>query len=899
MACARLTAPLLGVLMLLHAAAPVRAQGDDAAIRRLLNSLERIVQEGDRAAYHAVLAGTADPERVDEFAGLELRGGATKVVIQERDRQQLPGTLPGLGYRLAIDAFIESGDRARISSIQLDVKKVDDRWLVADQERLSFVDNLFRLSVNPEKQFDVTNVTIASEDLELTLVEGTVFVIETDRGITGLVFTGRGDMTFRPTPDTEKGQVRIFSGDDALASRFDALYVRASNVATHIDLAALVARPVDQRDLRRARDIFREESPKAFAVDLADLARDSWSLLPSDGDFLAEVRTRRFATITYSRSRSEAEDISVFDRRRGRTISTYASAAKLAERGRFYNEDDLAGYDVVDHDIDVGYTPERLWLEGRATIRLQARTFLGQLTLRLARSLVVQSVYSSDSGRLFHLRVHNQDTVLVNLPGGLAPGQTAAITIVYAGRLNPQTGDQETQQLDRDGIPRGSASDPYQPTAEPSFLFSNRSYWHPQAPISDYATATLRISVPAAYSCIATGEPAAGSPIVVGGREPASRKVYTFAATRPARYFSFVVSRLSTPEPSVITFDRGEDGDGKMAATEPAVFGAYGNLEFSVQSQPGQANRGREVGRQAADIVRFYESIIGDSPYQSLSLAVLEHLLPGGHSPAYFAIVNQPIASTPFSWRNDPASFQNYPEFFVAHEVAHQWWGHAVGWRNYHEQWLSEGFAQYFAALYAQQSRGDGVFASVMRQMRRWAVDQSDQGPVYLGYRLGHVKNESRVFRALVYNKSAVVLHMLRRLIGDAAFFSGVRRFYADSRFEKAGTADLQAAMETASGRSLERFFERWIYGATLPRLRFSHRVEPSGAGQQVVLRVDQDGELFDVPVTVTLEYADRSVDVIVPVTDRTVEVRVPVDGVLRRIEVSDDDGTLAEVDGP
>ena len=79
-------------------------------------------------------------------------------------------------------------------------------------------------------------------------------------------------------------------------------------------------------------------------------------------------------------------------------------------------------------------------------------------------------------------------------------------------------------------------------------------------------------------------------------------------------------------------------------------------------------------------------------------------------------------------------------------------------------------------------------------------------------------ENDGRVFRALVYNKGAVVLHMLRRLVGDEAFFRGLRRFYAESRFTKAGTDDFRAAMEAESGRSLERFFERWIYGSTLPQ---------------------------------------------------------------------------------
>ena len=284
-------------------------------------------------------------------------------------------------------------------------------------------------------------------------------------------------------------------------------------------------------------------------------------------------------------------------------------------------------------------------------------------------------------------------------------------------------------------------------------------------------------------------------------------------------------------------------------------------------------------------------------PYASFTLALTEHLTPGGHSPGYFAVLNQPFPNSPLVWRNDPASFDGYPEFFLAHEMAHQWWGQAVGWRNYHEQWLSEGFAQYFAALYAQHHRGNETFGSVMRQMRKWAIDTSDQGPVYLGYRLGHIRNEGRVHRALVYNKGGAVLHMLRRFLGDDAFFRGIRRFYFESRYKKAGTDDLRVAMEVESGRSLERFFERWIYASTLPKVKFSYRTEPGTTGASLLLHVEQEGELFDLPITFTIEYSDRpSADVVMPVSERITDLRVPLEGTLRGVEASKNDGTLAEI---
>jgi aminopeptidase N len=270
---------------------------------------------------------------------------------------------------------------------------------------------------------------------------------------------------------------------------------------------------------------------------------------------------------------------------------------------------------------------------------------------------------------------------------------------------------------------------------------------------------------------------------------------------------------------------------------------------------------------------------------------MVEAHLPGGHAPGYVAVINNPLPTSPFTWRNDPANFGNFPEFFLAHELAHQWFGQAVGWKNYHEQWLSEGFAQYLAALFARERRGDDAFRDILRQFRRWSIDQSDEGPIYLGYRLGHIKGESRVFRALVYNKGALVLHMLRRVVGDEAFFAGVRRYYKENRFAKAGTDDLRTAMEAESGLNLSRFFERWVFDSGLPSVRYS-----TGIGtDHVTVRFEQVGEVYDVPVTVTVHYGDGRVqDEVVVLRDAATDVRIPVRGPVRSVEINQDHAALA-----
>jgi aminopeptidase N len=163
---------------------------------------------------------------------------------------------------------------------------------------------------------------------------------------------------------------------------------------------------------------------------------------------------------------------------------------------------------------------------------------------------------------------------------------------------------------------------------------------------------------------------------------------------------------------------------------------------------------------------------------------------------------------------------------------------------------------------------------------------------VHLGYRLGHIKNDSRIFRALVYNKGASVLHMLRRLVGDEVFFTGLRTFYEEQKYRKAGTDDLRRVLEAASGKPLERFFERWIYESGIPTIRFSTIAE-NGA---LVVRFEQSGDLtYDLPVTVSVTTTTgRISDVVVPLTESVVEHRITVDGPVRQVQVNRDNAALA-----
>jgi hypothetical protein len=825
------------------------------------------------------------PAKVEAYVGSLLMPGSVRTTLRLRDRSQLEGAPPGDGYSVVVEFFIETPGRARIVTAGMDMRRPPNgdlsTWRFVNAESLAFVEGLYKLRID-KRPLTARNLEITSEDLVLQLAEGTVFRVECDDGVTGLILLGRGAMTFSPTAAAERGQLRLFSDNDTLSSPFDAAFVRISpsDYNERVSASTLTEGVADARQARRAEEAFSDYASKSFNVDLQDLSADSWYLLPPLGDFLAEIETRRFDTLTYTMTAEQAEDISVFRRKDRLTLALYPSVGKLAARGRFYSDDALRDYDVLDYNVEATIDPERRTLRGRTRLLIRVRsTSVSTLRLRLAETLAVSGITSVEYGRLLHIRIRNQNTVVVNLPRIVLQDSDLTLVVTYAGEVPSQEPDTDTISLAPD-TQEQSAPD----LREPTLLLSNRSYWYPQNPVPDYATASIRVFVPPGFTCVASGHPLPASDVVslrdiVSGQDGPA---FAFRADQPLRYLALVVTRLTRiGEGRVVIENQTDPGSG------------VDSISVSVSAHNSLRGQSRQVAHDAQSILQFYSSLMGDAPYTSAAIALIESDLPGGHSPGYFAVINTPVAFATMNWRGDPASFDSFPQFFLAHELAHQWWGQAVGWKNYHEQWISEGFAQYFAALYAQRSRGDRVFTDMLRQFRRWSLAESDQGPVHLGSRLGLVKREPRVFRALVYNKGAGVLHMLRRLLGDDVFFAGLRRFYMDRRYQKAGTEDFERAMEAESGRVLDRFFERWIYGSGIPRVRYSTQL----GDKQVVVRFQQSGDqVYDFPVTLTITYTDgRTANVVVPVTDAEVERSIPTDGPVRRIQVNQDSAALAE----
>lgn len=682
---------------------------------------------------------------------------------------------------------------------------------------------------------------VVAEDLVLEVQQGVGLAAFAGSRPTALVLVGRGTMRFSPPIRSEQRQLQLLSGTPTLAVEFDSAYVRL-----HPDLFESHVMPSAFReggpagDLpRRARAIFDDQVGRSFSQEVLQGHGPSRRIaaLPGKEEFLAEVHTRRFGGLSYLRLPSEPEDVVLLDHDRGRTLVAYPSGGHRAAAGFAYGDEYGLPYEVSHYDIDASLDPGRLALIGRTRLRLRALEALETVRLRLDRGLIVSAVRSADQGAHEFLQQPESATLLVRLVPPLGAGREITLEVSYAGTVVPQTllpGSKPGEGAELSGLIGGPAVVPSRPLRDglanrrdaASLLYSNRVYWFPQSPVRNHTTVVLRVDVPPGFLALASAPP--DGPAATG---PSGQRTFTFRTDRPVRYVALLVGRLLPL--------------GEPASPAPP-------LVHGVSSQQ-LAERARAAVRDATDMVRFFSTLAGDLPFPPLTLALVEGPGPAAHSPAYLAILGEPLGWNPASAGDDPAYYAGEPEFFLAHEIAHQWWGQAVGWRNYREQWLSEAFAQYLGALYIGHRHGEEAFAQVLAWMNRWATGVVQQGPVSLGIRAGQVTGRREQFIAIVYNRGACALHMLRRWLGDEVFFHGVRAYFERWKFRRAGTDDFRRALEEASGRDLGRFFDEWIRDDGEPDVHWSAAVSPSEGRERLHLRLDQMGGTFDLPLQVRI----------------------------------------------
>jgi len=310
-------------------------------------------------------------------------------------------------------------------------------------------------------------------------------------------------------------------------------------------------------------------------------------------------------------------------------------------------------------------------------------------------------------------------------------------------------------------------------------------------------------------------------------------------------------------------------GDVKI---EKAVFG---NVEIEVHANKNADDQMKNIARQAGgaavgdltpagmagqiatemgNAVRLFESYFGPYPYKRLAVSTIPFSYGQGWPSLIFLSALSFMDSTQrHAFGFDSRAQRDVTDFFRAHETSHQWWGHKVAWKSYHDQWLSEGFAEFSGNLYIQKRSNNKEYLDRLSQARKNILlkDQNGHvfdavGPIWMGLRLSSSQSPAAYSR-LIYEKGGFVLHMLRMLLIDPRASDPEARFRAmmrefTSKFDNgaASTEDFKAVaekhmipdMNLDKNGKLDWFFNQYVYGTGVPTYDFQYTVTDAGAGK-------------------------------------------------------------------
>jgi aminopeptidase N len=225
-----------------------------------------------------------------------------------------------------------------------------------------------------------------------------------------------------------------------------------------------------------------------------------------------------------------------------------------------------------------------------------------------------------------------------------------------------------------------------------------------------------------------------------------------------------------------------------------------------------------------------------------------------------YPFINEKYGHAQFDWgggmeHQTCSSMQNFGGFLVAHELGHQWFGNKITCRNWENIWLNEGFATYCEVLYAELAGGQaGYNQSIEQKMTR---AKSATGSIFVE----NTKSENEIFNSnRSYSKGAIVLHMLRGVVGKDVFFKILQTYLNDPKlaYSTAVTEDFQAVASTVSGKNLDAFFKQWIYGDGFPKYNYTWSTTQRGTDQfEVTLDLTQTGTtktpVFTMPIELKL----------------------------------------------
>ena len=343
------------------------------------------------------------------------------------------------------------------------------------------------------------------------------------------------------------------------------------------------------------------------------------------------------------------------------------------------------------------------------------------------------------------------------------------------------------------------------------------------------------------------------------------------------------VSRWVTPIPvAVAGFNYGEYKEMEMPdeITHYKISGYYLSelpdslRRFQILQSMAPTSMTKYVLEQTRAQLQVCTLFFGKSPYEDVSITEQPDFNFGQSWPDLVYLPISAYTDSTQRWMlfgHIDNNFSGFVQEVTPHEVAHQWWGHTVGWASYHDQWLSEGFAEFSASLFLQNAMGKDWrkdYLEFWDRLRRRILDKNnfgiapnDAGPLWMGLRLISPRS-GNAYQNVTYPKGAYVLQMLRSIMysqedQDKGFIAMMHDFVDSHREHAASTESFKAIaekhmtklMDVEGNHRLDWFFDEWVYGTQIPRYQFEYQVTPADGGKtklhMTLTQSDVDSHFF------------------------------------------------------
>ena len=510
--------------------------------------------------------------------------------------------------------------------------------------------------------------------------------------------------------------------------------------------------------------------------------------------------------------------------------------------------DPLAAATDVQHvALDIEVMPDAGCLAGSNVMTIRSLVdSLSAFRFRLDTRFNLDSVASG--GRAQAWRRIDDATVEVTLDPPVASGATFDLAVAYDGCPAPwwPTGIYFDTRFAHPLV--WTLSEPWY--AE--------TWWPSKDDNTDKVTADLYVTVPNTMTVAANGLLAATDDIAGGKRR------YHWATAYPIA-------------PYLISFSAGTYD--AFSATFRYDGGSMPLEFFIFPDTDTQANR--DLWLQTITMLGVFSDDFGPYPFISEKYGIYQFGFGGG-------MEHQTMTG---QGADDSGAFDPY---LSAHELAHQWWGDMVTCATWHDIWLNEGFATYAEALWAEGQPGSSGRAALLQAMSL-ARPATVDGSVYCY----DTSDDNRVFSGdFSYRKGAWVLHMLRHVMGDAAFFQALAAYREAYAYSSATTAQFQAIAEGFYGGSLKWFFDPWVYGVGAPAWEWAWRQTTAGGRNYVELCLAQAQQhsypTFTMPLDVRTHEAGADTVHVVVADARSQHALFATDGAVDSVDLDPEQWVLA-----